>query len=99
MPLEGPAKIEISDEQLEALRTTYNDLASEMETMINDFFSPFDIMQSEGIFRGASAEAYTEFCMLIHQYLEVRYGMVLTELKEAADIFTEKINEVEDYTG
>jgi len=42
--LEGPAKIEVSDEQLEALTSTYSDLASEMETMINDFFKPFEIM-------------------------------------------------------
>lgn len=99
MTLVGPAKIEISDEQLEALRTTYDNLATEMEAMINDFFSPFDIMNSEGIFRGASADAYTEFCRLVHQYTEVRYNMVLSELKEATEAFTAKIDEVEDYNG
>lgn len=97
MTLEGPAKI--SDEQLESLRKTYGDLATEMEEMINDFFTPFEIMRNESIFRGKSADAYTDFCMLIHQYTEVRYQMVLQELKEAAETFAEKINEVEDYTG
>ncbi len=33
MTLEGPAKIEVSDEQLEALTSTYSNLTSEMESM------------------------------------------------------------------
>jgi len=81
MTLAGPEKIEISDEQLEALRSTYSDLASEMDMMLDDFFTPFEIMRSEEIFRGASADAYTEFCMLVHQYIKVRYDMVFSELK------------------
>lgn len=99
MTLEGPAKIEVSDEQLEALTSTYSDLASEMETMINDFFKPFEIMSSQGIFRGASADAYMEYCKLVHQYTDVRYSMVLEKMKDAANEFEEKINEVEDYNG
>lgn len=97
MALEGPEKIEISDEQLEDLKSTYDNLASEMEEMINDFFKPFEIMNSEGIFRGASADAYMEFCGLAHQYTEVRYNMVLQEIKSAIKAFEEKVNEVEDY--
>lgn len=97
MSLEGPAKIEISDEQLEALRSTYKDIATEMEEMINDFFKPFEIMSSEGIFRGASADAYMDYCKLVHQYAEVRYEMVFEEIKEAMKVFEEKIDEVEDY--
>lgn len=99
MTLEGPEKIEISDEQIEALRSTYGDLASEMDEMINDFFKPFEIMNSEGVFRGASADAYMEFCRLVHQYTEVRYNMVFEEINDAVKVFEEKINEVEDYNG
>jgi hypothetical protein len=97
MTLEGPEKIEISDEQLEALQSTYNYLTLEMEEMINDFFTPFDLMSNEGIFRGASADAYTEFCRLVHQYTKVRYDMVLEETRGAVKAFEVKINEIEDY--
>lgn len=99
MTLEGPAKIEISDDQLEAFTSTYSDLTLEMDIMINDFFKPFEIMSSQGIFRGASADAYMEFCKLVHQYTEVRYSMVLKKITDAAKEFEEKINEVEDYNN
>lgn len=98
MTLEGPEKIEISDKQLKSLKDTYENLASEMDAMIDDFFSPFKLMRDENIFSGASATAYTEFCTLAHQYTEVRYEMILSELEQATKLFTEKINEVEDYT-
>lgn len=99
MTLEGPAKIEVSDEQLEALTSTYSDLASEMNEMINDFFKPFEIMHSQGIFRGVSAEAYMEYCKLVHQYTDVRYSMVLEKMKDVTEEFKDKINEIEDYNG
>lgn len=99
MALEGPVKIEISDDQLEALRSTYRDLHSEMEEMINDFFNPFEIMSSEGVFRGASADAYTEFCRLVHQYTEIRYNMVFEEIKDAIKLFEEKVKEVENHNS
>lgn len=99
MTLQGPEKIEISDEQLEVLRLTYSALSSEMEEMISEFFNPFEIMSSEGIFRGASADAYMEFCRLVHQYSELRYAMVFEEINEAVKGFEDKINEIENYNG
>lgn len=84
MALVGPEKIEISDEQLEALTSTYNDLALEIEEMLHDFFKPFEIMSSQEIFQGASANAYMEYCKLIHQYTDIRYSMVLEKIKDAA---------------
>lgn len=99
MTLVGPDKIEISDEQLDALISTYKNLASEMDEMIYDFFKPFEIMNSQGIFKGASADAYMEYCNLVHQYSEVRYSMVLEQLKKASNKFKEKIDEVENYNG
>lgn len=56
-------------------------------------------MSSQGIFQGASADAYIEYCKLVHQYTDVRYSMVLEEIKDAANEFEENINEVEDYNG
>lgn len=97
MVLEGPDKIEITEEQLEYLQTTYDDLTLDMEEMIHDFFSPFEIMVNEGIFTGKSANAYKEFCLLVQQYLEIRFGMVLSELEKVANEFKSKLNEVENY--
>jgi len=48
--LEGPAKIKINDEQLERLSTTYKELAEDVSTMLEDFFTPFEMMKNEGIF-------------------------------------------------
>jgi len=96
--LEGPANIEISDEQLEQLNTTYTELSEDISTMLEEFFTPFEIMKNEGIFAGESADAYTEFCMLINQYLKIRFDMSLLELKEASDSFKENIHDVESLT-
>lgn len=84
--LEGPAKIKINDEQLERLSTTYKELAEDVSTMLEDFFTPFEMMKNEGIFAGKSADAYTDFCMLINQYLKIRFDMSLQELQDAGEI-------------
>lgn len=97
--LTGPERIEISDDQLNQLKTVYKELTEDVASLMNDFFIPFEIMQSEGIFTGTSAEAFTSFCKLVNDYLEARFQMSLEELQEAAANFEEKINEVESYTG
>ncbi|WP_263707097.1 hypothetical protein [Shouchella tritolerans] len=97
--LVGPDKIEISDEQLNKLNDTYAELLEEVTSILTDFFTPFELMQSEGIFTGESADAFAESSALIKEYLLTRFSLSLEELKAAAATFQQKINEVEPFTG
>jgi len=97
--LEGPEKIEISDEQLNEMNAVYSELSEEVSAMLTDFFTPFEIMRSEEIFKGSSAEAYMEFCQLVQNYLQVRFEMSFQDLEKAASNFQNRINEVETFTG
>lgn len=38
----GPAKIEVTDEQLNELQKVYQSLQEDMHGMITDFFTPFE---------------------------------------------------------
>ena len=91
----GPAKIEVTDEQLNELQQIYQSLHEDMNGMITDFFTPFEMMISEGVFVGESAEAFSAFCSLVRSYLEVRSEISLTELENAGKQFSNEIQEVE----
>ncbi|XOQ14831.1 MAG: Transposase [Shouchella clausii] len=97
--LVGPDKIEISDEQLNKLNDTYAELLEEVTSILTDFFTPFELMQGEGIFTGESADAFAESSALIKEYLLTRFSLSLEELQAAAATFQQKINEVEPFTG
>lgn len=96
--LEGPSKIEITDDQLEQLSTTYGELREEVLSMLEEFFTPFEIMSNEGVFTGKSADAYTEFCILINQYLKIRFDLSIQKLIAASESFKDEIDQVESYT-
>ncbi|TSB48510.1 hypothetical protein [Alkalicoccobacillus porphyridii] len=91
----GPAKIEVSDEQLEQLQSVYQALQEDINSMLTDFFTPFELMVGEEIFVGESAEAFASYCTLVRSYLEARADVSLTELQHAGQTFSNKINEVE----
>jgi len=93
--LEGPEKIEISDEQLEALCTTYADLDDEIRLLISDFFTPLEMLQNEGFFKGKTAENFSAFCMYSRTYLSSKLEISLEQLKTASEEFKSKVEEVE----
>ncbi|MBT2214709.1 hypothetical protein F3157_09180 [Virgibacillus dakarensis] len=96
--LEGPARLEISDDQLEQLNKIYKELAEDVSSMLVDFFAPFELMKNEGVFAGKSADAYTDFCMLVNHYLKIRFDVSLQELNKSGESFKNKIDEVESLT-
>lgn len=91
----GPAKIEVTDEQLNDLQQVYQSLQEDMNGMIKDFFTPFEMMNSEGVFVGESAEAFSSFCTLVRSYLEVRSEISLSELQETGQQLSNQIQAVE----
>ncbi|GAF17212.1 hypothetical protein JCM19046_1712 [Bacillus sp. JCM 19046] len=91
----GPAKIEVTDEQLNELQKVYQSLQEDMHGMITDFFTPFEMMISEGVFVGESAESFSSFCSLVRSYLEVRSEISLSELQEAGYQLSNQIQAVE----
>ncbi|SDZ68687.1 hypothetical protein SAMN05421736_1381 [Evansella caseinilytica] len=95
--LTGPEKIKISDDQLEQLLAMYKSLQENLEKLITEFFTPFEMMHSEGVFTGAAAETFAAFCQLVKNYLEARLSLSLQEIRSFVDTFKTRINEVDSF--
>ncbi|WP_078578356.1 hypothetical protein [Salipaludibacillus agaradhaerens] len=93
--LNGPEKIKISDDQLKEILSTYQAIQDEMESMLNDFFTPLEIMESEGAFTGQSAEVFTTYCTLVRSYLETRYLLSFEEIKLVVEQYQSRLNDID----
>lgn len=93
--LQGPERIQVTDEHLIQLKATYGDFSNEMEEMIHDFFVPLNLMRDVGAYTGTSADKFIEFCDIIHYYLELQVRMATEMLNHTSTTFENNIHAAE----
>lgn len=93
--LQGPESIEVTDEQLEQLKATYENLSDEMQELIEDFFVPLNMMRDTGVFEGKSANTFVDFCNIVQYYLELQIQLASEKFKHASTTFEDDIIEAE----
>lgn len=93
--LEGPESIEVTDEQLEQLKTTYENLSDEMLELLNDFFVPLNLMRDNGIFTGSSANKFIDFCDIVQYYLQLQIQIAAEKFQNGSATFEDDIHNAE----
>lgn len=93
--LQGPANIEVTDEQLEKLKTNYETVVSDMQVLINDFFVPLNLMRDTGVFQGKSADKFVAFCDIVQYYLDIQIQHATEKFKDASTTFADDIHKAE----
>lgn len=93
--LEGPESIEVTDEQLEQLKKTYENLSDEFQELLRDFFIPLNMMRDVGVFTGKSADKFVDFCDIVQYYLDLQIQIASEKYQQASATFAGDIHEAE----
>lgn len=93
MSLIGPDKIRVSEVELEELRQTYQTLKHDMNALIDDFYTPFEVMQLIGALQGDTASSFNSFCTITRSYLETRYDTTFDDLTMTLNRLQEELQE------
>lgn len=94
-PLEGPSKIKISDQQLDDLLAHYKKLQNEMNTMLDEFYRPLELLIEENVFTGKAAEQFSSFATLLKNYLEISYSESFEDISQILTTFKTELEEVD----
>lgn len=93
--LEGPESIEVTDKQLEKLKSNYESLSNEIQELLHDFFVPLNMMRDTGVFEGKAANNFVTFCDLVQYYFELQIQNATEQFEHASISFENDILEAE----
>lgn len=93
MPLIGPDRIRVSETEIEELHQTYKTLSHDINALIGDFYSPFEVMHLLGVFQGEAANSFELFCSITRSYLETRFETTFEDIILTLDKLQEELEE------
>lgn len=93
MPLTGPDRIRVSELEIEELHQTYKTLKHDINALLTDFYSPFEVMHLLGVFKGDTAESFNLFCTITRSYLETQFDTTLEDLMMTLNKLQEELQE------